>query len=744
MASKPAGAALTPGAGAALTPRAGSTLLALLVAAVPVILAVILLSLPWRALAAFIADPAGTRITDRNGGLLGLVPGDGGSFEEDLAPKEIPAECAALFIALEDGRFRVHPGIDPLALVRAVTDAARGRSPHSGASTITMQLARIVVPHPRSVGAKLVEAADALRIESRLTKDQVLALYLNHLPFGRNVRGVGAAAWTYFGTDVSALSRAQLLALAVIPRPPTLYDPFDRPDSLIAAAAHVAARRRLGIDRGEIERAVRASRTARPDGDAPHFARFIAGRLAVGALRPVEGRLRTTLDLDLNAFVQRQVRDTLARYPEARVTNAAVVVIENATGSVRAWVGSRDFQDVTHDGQVDGVLIRRQSASTLKPFLYALAIEKGWTAATLLPDVPMVFGSADEQAYRPENFDRKSHGVVRLRTALASSLNVPAVATLSRVGLDAFLARLRDLGFALPPDAAARYGLGAAVGNAEVSLLALTRAFTVFPRGGTLTDLRVTETPAGGARRIFDPFSSWMICSILSDPSARVTGFGTRTYFRTDFPAMFKSGTSSEFTNLWCVGATPAWTVGVWAGNFDGRAVINKTGSVVPTQIVTDVLTRVTAHGRDFARPSQVVEARICTVSGGSATPSCPSTRTEYFRSPAEVPPACDYHRDTRGGSRTLLQESLLAKGEIARIFFPARDEVFYLDRASVLELPIVVALRAGQEATLVVDGVQVARGALAEPVPVPLRRGPHQVLLRTPAGSDRVQIQVK
>ena len=732
-----------PAGTARLTAALGPTLLGLLLAGAPVAVVGTALALPWHALDIFVADTGGTRITDRNGELLGLAPGTGGSFEEELAPKEIPAACASIFVALEDHRFRSHPGIDLLALARAVGDAI-GARPRSGASTITMQLARIAAPHPRSVLAKLSEAGDALRIESRLTKDKILALYLNHLPFGRNVRGIGAAAWTYFGAEVSALSPAQLLALAIIPRNPTLYDPFDHPDSLIAAARKVAAR--LGVDPAEVEGAVRAARTGRPAGNAPHFARFAAGRLARGALRPSDGQLRTTLDLGLNAFIQGRVRGILERYSAARVTNAAVVVIENSTGSVRGWIGSRDFLDQAHDGQVDGVLIRRQSASTLKPFLYALALEKGWTAATLLPDVPTVFGSIDEQAYSPENFGRRSHGVVRLRTALASSLNVPAVYTLSHVGLQEFLARLGELGFSLPPDAAGRWGLGMAVGNAEVSLLELTRAFSVFARGGSLPDLRLVESQGKGARRIFDPFSAWMICSILSDPSARVTGFGTRTYFRTGFPAMFKSGTSSEFTNLWCVGATPAWTVGVWAGNFDGRAVINKTGSIVPTQILTDVLTRVTTHAQDFAEPAQAIEARICTVSGQRATPSCPSTRTEYFRNTAELPPLCAYHEGPRG-EEALLRESFLKPGESARILFPASGEVFFLDetiRYGTQGLPVVVAMRAGQAGTLSVDGVEVARGDLSSPVAVPLRRGPHSVVVRTAAGSDRVLFQVK
>jgi len=723
-----------------------------LLISVPALLTAAILWLPWPAFDTFLSDASGARITDRHGSLIALMPGSGGSFEEREDPSRIPKAAADIFVKLEDGRFRSHPGVDPAAIARALASHVRGRGARSGASTITMQLARIISPHPRSIFAKLVEAGDALRIESRLTKDRILALYLNTLPFGRNARGIGAAAWTYFGADLSTLSPAELLTLAVIPRNPMLFDPFDHPDALIAAARDVAERKRLGIESGEIERAVRGARSGRPASEAPHFARYIAGQLAGGKIDAGDGEVRTTLDLRLNDFIQGRVRFSLQRYASARVTNAAVVVIENATGAVLGWLGSGDFQDAAHSGQVDGVLIRRQSASTIKPFLYASAIQKGWTAATLVPDVPMVFGAADEVSYKPSNFDNRSHGVVRLRTALASSLNVPAVYTLFHVGLENFLGTLADLGFALPPDAAVRYGLGTAIGNAEVSLLELTRAFTVFPRGGTLPDLVLARGQKWASRRIFDPFSAWIICNILSDPSARVTGFGTHTYFRTEFPAMFKSGTSSEFTNLWCVAATPLYTVGVWAGNFDGRSVINKTGSIVPTQIVTDVLAWLTARdsralvSRDFAAPANVVETRICTITGKTETQWCPSTRNEFFRNAAEVPDPCAYHANPKART-TLLQESFLNPDESVRILFPVNGQVFYLDqtlRAGTESIPAVLAVRNGEEASLAFDGVLLARGASLSTVSVPLVRGSHSISLTSRAGSDRVLFEVK
>jgi hypothetical protein len=251
-------------------------------------------------------------------------------------------------------------------------------------------------------------------------------------------------------------------------------------------------------------------------------------------------------------------------------------------------------------------------------------------------------------------------------------------------------------------------------------------------------------------QRVFDPFTAWMICNILSDPSARVTGFGTRTYFRTDVPAMFKSGTSSEFTNLWCIGATPRYTVGAWAGNFDGRAVINKTGSIVPTQIVSDILTRLSDEhplppaSRDFAPPAGVVAARICTETGLRATAACGSTRTEYFRNAAEVPPA---DTGSRGGGDSPLLESLLAKNETVRIVFPVNGQVFYLDetlRAGTQAIPVSIAARSARDVTVTVDGRRFLPGSQLSGIGVPLTRGPHLVVAQGAHGSDRVRFEVR
>ncbi|MGA2763109.1 MAG: transglycosylase domain-containing protein [Spirochaetia bacterium] len=728
-----------------MTPRGRPVARTVAGLSVLVVLTALSFWLRWPALDAFLADATGTRITDRDGRLLSVVTAPGGGLREILPLEEIPATCRELFVRLEDERFYSHPGVDPLAMARALSSLLRG-GPRSGASTITMQLSRIVSPHPHSLPGKLVEVFRALQIESRLSKDRILSLYLNSLPYRRNTRGVAAAAWTYFGADIAALSPAQLLVLAIIPRNPSLYDPFDHPEDVIATASAASEGKGLDIAPDEIRRAVLSVRSARPPLHAPHFARFVMEQLRRGKLRPADGEVRTTLDSQLNSFIEERTRFYLDRYASARVTNAGVVAIDNASGSVLGWVGSRDFSDAERSGQIDGVLVRRQSASTLKPFLYAGALETGWTAATLLPDSPIEFTSSADETYRPSNFDRRSHGVVRLRTALASSLNVPAVYTLSRVGLPAFIRELHELGFALPADAGARYGLGMAIGNAEVSLLELARAFSVFPRGGTLPDLRIAAAQPRGATRIFSPFTAWLICNILSDPSARATGFGTRTYFRTPFPAMFKSGTSSEFTNLWCLGATPRFTVGAWAGNFDGRAVINKTGSIVPTQLVVDVLDHLQSDVEEFRKPAGVVEARTDTLTGKRAGPGSSSVRTEYFRDPEQVPELAPAASGP-GKRESLLLESLLGREDKVRILFPANGQVFYVDPtvpASDQAIPLIAAARGGEKISLFLDGVEIAHDVPGSSLSLQARPGAHVLVARTSEGEDRSFFEVR
>ncbi len=775
----------------------------------------LLLPLPLLAFLAGRPDPGlqravrsleGVVIADRQGRILDRIPGERGEFMQRLSRDELPPAARQIIVRLEDRRFYLHFGVDPAAVLRAaLLNARRGRVV-SGASTITMQVARILKPHPRSLAGKLGEALDALRLEAALSKEEILLLYANRLPFGYNVRGFAAAAVTYFDRPLGRLTRAQLLLLATIPRAPTLYDPFRRPQALGRRARLLA--RQVGVPEAEIGPALATVRRGRPVSPAPHFARWLRRELerdgwtAGGPARPRGGgeaapfpgpasslppsgrlaRVITTLDGDLDAFLAGRLQEALSRRapaggvrgggpsggvsPRGRTgpTNAAGLVIDNRTGEILAWAGSRDFFDGGRAGQVDGVLARHPAGSTLKPLLYGLALERGWTAASLLPDLRLDFGSAE--SYRPLNFDRRSRGPVRLRTALASSLNVPAVALLSRLGLERFLEVCRQAGIDLPPDAAARWGLGAAVGNVEVTLYELARAFSAFPRGGLLLPLKAVrelhtldggrylppQPPAG--RRLFREETAWLVRDILSDAAARSSGFGTRSRLNTPFRAMFKSGTAGEYTSLWCLGATDEITVGVWAGNFDGRPSFGDTGSAIPARVAVEVLAerirRAGSRPPAAPRPPGLGEARICALTGEAATPACPSTRMEFFLPGTEPREPCPVHTG-RLSLEALAARVLLQGSSSPRILFPLDGSVFYRDPqvpARRQRIPVLIAGPGGQRLEIRFEGrllpAAPPSGAPAAELPLPDRPGRYRLDVRGGGGADTVFFSVR
>ncbi|MBN2551194.1 MAG: hypothetical protein JXB06_00430, partial [Spirochaetales bacterium] len=448
----------------------------------------------------------------------------------------------------------------------------------------------------------------------------------------------------------------------------------------------------------------------------------------------------------------------------------SALVLDNRSGEILAWVGSQDFFDEANGGQIDGVRLKSSSGSTLKPFLYATALERGFTASTLLPDLDLTFGA--QESYRPENFDRRSRGPVRLRTALASSLNVPAVYVLSQVGLADFLATLRELGFGIPEDAAARAGLGAAVGNLEVSLLELAGAFSVFPNGGFLRGLRVIRElesadglriPAGGretgneagGKRVFGEQAAWLIADILADPAARAPGFGTRSRFNTSFPALFKSGTASEYTSLWCIGALPEYTVGVWAGNFDGRPAFGATGSSLPAEVAVRVLQQLEAGAGEGAVPTGEIlpaqgpphgmaEVRICALSGYRASPSCPATRQEYFLSGSVPRQICPVHGG--GGSmEELLPQLFLGQGRAPRILFPRDRMVFYREaeaEAGSQAIPCWIVADPQDRITVELNGTVLASADSSWLLPV--EPGSYHLEVRGKFGREAVSYSVR
>jgi penicillin-binding protein 1C len=593
------------------------------------------------------------RVVDRNGILLREFPNDEEGRGEWRGIDEIAPALRQATIAVEDRRFSLHPGIDPLALVRAVVENLCASRIRSGGSTLTQQVIRNVYHRPRTLAAKAVEMWDALRLERMFTKRQILEQYLNRAPYGNQLYGVELASRWYFGKPASDVSLAEAAFLASLPNAPTILNPRRSPEAALSRQRHVL---RCLFDQGRITREEYDRAVAQPVQIIPPEAHFKAPHVAemVRAMKAdaPEGTVTTTIDYPLQQQVQWIARGHLRKLLRKNVHNAALVVLENRTGVIRALLGSADFFDSTHQGQVNGALALRQPGSAIKPFMYALTMENGYTPATILADIPTAVPDHHGD-YVPENYDRRFHGPVRLRTALACSYNVPAVRALQSIGKSPLLDRLRELGFSSMEKDPEFYGYGLTLGNAEVSLLELTTAYMCLANGGVWKPAVLLPQDAGreGGQRVYDRDAAYLITDILKDGVARRPAFGGN--FRFPFECAVKTGTTKDYKDNWTVGYTTRYTVGVWVGNFDGDAMRQVSGVSGAGPIFADIVSFLHGppYGRppeDFVVPDNLVQKRVCARSGKVPTPLCEKTINEWFVRGKEPVDACDVHQEFR------------------------------------------------------------------------------------------------
>ena len=495
-----------------------------------------------------------------------------------LRPEQIPPLVEAAALAAEDRRFFSHPGVDPLALARALWQNLSAGRVVSGGSTITMQLARLLHPAPRTLGGKLREMLRALRLEAGLSKREILCAYLNRAPFGGPMVGLGSACLRLWDQPPGRLSPAQAALLMSLPQDPArLLRAAQRPrlqtrrNHVLAAMAQAGALSPAALARASVA-PLDLDRPRREGPPAPHFLTALAARLPARAPREVA----TFLDRDLQLALDSLVARVCAQGWERGLRQAAILVLDNRDLSVKAWVGSPDFAALPH-GQVDGVLARRQPGSALKPFLYALALDWGHELADQVEDEPLALRVAGG-SFRPLDYDGQTRGRVSLRVALASSLNLPALRLTRLMGPPALLQALRDLGFALPL-AAQHYGLGLSLGDGEVSLLEMTQAYAALARGGEFAPARLWQGQKPAlSHRVFSPAACRLVADVLADDRARASGFGRHGVLELPFPAAVKTGTSQNHRDNWCLGFTSAYTVGVWAGNFSGAPMVGLSG----------------------------------------------------------------------------------------------------------------------------------------------------------------------
>lgn len=611
-------------------------------------------------------QPPSVRVTDRHGRLLYEALPETGGRHRQIPLEEIPAGLIHATIATEDSRFYQNPGVDLAAILRAGWTYLRGEGQLSGGSTLTQQVARNLLlgqdeRTERSLRRKLREMVLAWQITRRYSKDQILELYLNQTYYGGLAYGVEAAAQTFFGKPVSELDLAENALLAGLPQAPALYNPFSDPEAAEARQATVLERMETegyltAAERELAEREPLIFSTAPYPLEAPHFvlmALNVVDRLGFDPQQYQGLEIRTSLDLDWQRQAERAVTHHLNNLRQSEdglghnVHNAALVALDPRSGEILAMVGSPDYGDAANSGAINMALAARQPGSALKPLVYAAALDPKrpapWTAATMILDVQTTFRTHEGLLYVPENYDRQEHGPVLVREALASSLNIPAVAALDEVGLE----RLFNLGSQLgittlgdPHD----YDLSLALGGGAVQLLELTAAYGAFANGGFAVQPKsILEVRAGDGtviyqaepparRRVLDERVAWLISDILSDNEARRLGFGPHSILNLDRPAAVKTGTTTNFHDNWTVGYTPDIVTGVWAGNADYRPMREVDGLSGAAPIWHQFMRTVLAGPEQtFSRPEGLVRVEVCSLSGLLPGEACPYRRQEWF-----------------------------------------------------------------------------------------------------------------
>jgi penicillin-binding protein 1C len=639
-----------------------------------------------------------TRIFDRNGNLLYEIIDPNAGRRTYVTLDKIAPYLVAATIATEDKSYYSHPGFDWLAIVRAFWQNWQEGETVSGASTITQQVARNLLLDPEERGQrtylrKVREALLAAEITRRYSKDVILELYLNENYYGSLAYGVEAASQTYFGIPVAQLTLAQASMLAGLPQAPAIYDIYNNlPAARQRQQQVLSLMYQMSTEQGCIyvsnspERVCVDAETAvaayvelenYPYHQAdvqiryPHWVNYVRSLLEAQYDPQVIYRsgfsVYTTLDPGLQDAAEKIVRDQVESLRENNARSGALVAIRPSTGEILAMVGSADFYNEEIDGQVNMAISQtRQPGSSIKPITYLAALERGWTASTLIWDVPSEFPPSGiptdpSPPYKPVNYDGRFHGPVTLRSALANSFNVPAVKTLQFIGIyddpntpqsDGMVGTASRLG--ITSFTRQDYGLSLTLGGGEVSLLELTGAYAVLANGGRLVPpVAITrivdyegkvvyeyQLPAG--EQVARAEHAYILSSILSDNVARTPMFGSDSVLALPFTAAAKTGTTNDFRDNWTLGYTPDVAVGVWVGNPDYTPMQNTTGLTGAAPIWADFMVSAIqqltgGNPTPFSRPAGIVDRVICAVSGTEPSQWCPSQHSEIYA--ADQPP---------------------------------------------------------------------------------------------------------
>lgn len=632
------------------------------------------------------------QILDRNGIFLREIRPAGRGIPVKF--NTVSPHVISALIATEDRRFYQHPGVNPLAILRAAFDNTQSGEVVSGASTLTMQVVRILRGNKqRTIPQKMAEAMLALRLEAHLSKEEILMLWLNRVYFGNQTYGIEAASRLYFGKPAADLTVAEAAYLVGLPQSPNAYNPYQYPERAIARQQRVL---QAMVEDGHLK-TNEASHHAHlklniinreTTFKAPHFVEYITRLPQVQTA--TDRTIHTTLDAALQADIEALARSHLKRLNSEYVTNTAAIVLDNHTGDVLAYLGSLDYWDANISGRNDGVQMLRQPGSALKPFTYALALASGrYTAASILPDIETQIPEAGG-AFAPQNYDKTYHGPVSLREALACSYNIPAIRVARTFGADPLLHAYRSFGFTSLNRPAQHYGVGLTLGNGEVKPIELARAYAMLARKGKPIQpkwiLQSASVEGNTARMIstaddiavLSEEIAYLITDILRDPIARQAAFGRHGPLELPFPTAVKTGTTKDYRDNWAAGFTPRHTVVVWVGNFDGQPMQRVSGVTGAGPLFKAIMLRLEGSG-DFDKPQTLESHEICPLSGNRPSSTCPSRRNELFLPGTAPSDTCSVHQHAIIDRRTnLLADADTPEADQKDVIFTVFPEIFH------------------------------------------------------------------
>ena len=659
--------------------------------------------------------------SDRHGLPLGTLLSQDQNQTAIVPLPEISPYFIQAIIAAEDKRYYHHGALDSIAISRALLEALQAGEIVSGASTITMQLARMLNPSPRTAYHKIMEVWLSWRLTAGMSKNEILQAYINRLPMGGNLYGIEAASRAYFAVPARDLNLAQASLLAGLPNDPTDLNPYYNWQGLKQRQQYILNRMVEDhyITENQGKKAYEESIKLQPRQQgiiaAPHFLFWVnqqISNLTQSQSLDQPPTIQTTLDLKLQQFVETQIQQMVTQLSDRNVNHGAAIVIDNQTREVLAYVGSPDYFNHENSGQNDGVQALRQPGSTLKPFLYQLAIAQEIIRPnTILADVPTYYAIPGAKLYSPTDYSETFLGPVRIRIALANSLNIPAVRVLEKVGVPVFLDHLQQLGFQHLDRSPEYYGLGLTLGSGEVSLWELAQAYVTLANQGEFLGLKsfYCETILKENSNICDQSNlqlssssnqqqTWnIITQMLRDNQARAAAFGVDSVLNIPFEAAVKTGTSSDYRDTWTVGFTSEYTVATWVGNFDGTPMKKVSGVMGAARLWSQIILELhrTREPEKLPSPEGLIQLPICATTGQRPTENCSTGIVlEYFY-PEEIKAyqtdvnsfqlTSEYHEWlTRQSQSQLLSNKL-------KILSPQPDDyfIFFADQPNQLEFKI-------------------------------------------------------